>query len=59
VGDIIEPWVLVARRYAKRDSTVTLDDALRAAEEGERELQAWRRHRERQRRPLVPPLTTA
>jgi hypothetical protein len=43
MGDIIEPWVLVARRYARRDSTVTLDDALRAAEEGEQELQAWRR----------------
>jgi hypothetical protein len=58
MGDIIEPWVLVARRYARHDTTVTVDEALRAAEEGQEELEAWRRHRERQRRPVVPPVTT-
>jgi hypothetical protein len=59
MGTVIEPHVLVARRYVKHDATVTLDEALRAAEEGQQELEAWRRHRERQRRPLVPPVTTA
>jgi hypothetical protein len=53
MGTVIEPWVLVARRNARHDTTVTVDEALRAAEEGQAELEAWWRHRERQRRPLV------
>jgi hypothetical protein len=55
MGTVIEPWVLTAWRYAKRDATVTLDEALHAAREGQEELEAWRRHRERQRRPVVLP----
>ena len=42
MGTVIEPWVLTARR-----------ETLRAAQEGQEEVEAWRRHRERQRRPVV------
>jgi hypothetical protein len=53
MGDVIEPWVLTARRYVKENKHTTLDEALRAAQEGQEELEAWRKHREKQRRPLV------
>jgi hypothetical protein len=34
---------------------IARDEALRASREGQEELKAWRRHREKQRRPLVLP----
>ena len=59
MGDVIRPWQFWIRSSVKwqienKRAKDALDEALRAAREGQEELEAWRRHRERQRRPLAP-----
>ena len=71
MGNVIRPWqfrirpyvkwqienkrAMIARDEALRAARKARDEALCASREGQEELEAWRRHREKQRRPLVLP----
>ena len=60
MGNVIRPWQFRIRPYVKwqienKRAMIARDEALRASREGQEELEAWRRHREKQRRPLILP----
>ena len=58
MGEVTRPWQFWIRSYVKwqienKRAKDAWDEALRASREGQEELEAWRRHGDKQRRPLV------